>query len=316
MKTVSFTGKGALSVREGSVAGPGGNQVRVKMKACGLCLYDAKCIKDTSVDPVYSAMPGHEGVGIVMEVGKGVTDIEPGDKVTSIAFGGALSEEYIADRSTVAKIPKEVDRYEHWIAEPATCVVSALRLLRIEPGMDVVVIGTGYMGLLIIQGLPKEYIRTLTAVDILDDRLVLAKKYGAGFAVNAKRDDPVKAALDAARGKVDLVIEAVGTPGVLAKATEMLKNSGKLCIFGHHAVDETVPTNAWHMKGIEVLNTTPFMSKSFPKDLADAVRLMEKGTYDQSGLVSKTYRYPQLEHALHELSPKPPEVIKSVLVNY
>jgi Zn-dependent alcohol dehydrogenase len=81
-------------------------------------------------------------------------------------------------------------------------------------------------------------------------------------------------------------------------------------------VDETAPTGSWHMKGTEVLNTTPFTSKNFSKDLSDAVRLMEKGRFRQEELVSRTYSYDQLERALHELSPKPPEVIKAVVLNY
>jgi threonine dehydrogenase-like Zn-dependent dehydrogenase len=196
------------------------------------------------------------------------------------------------------------------------CVVNSLRHLRIEPGDDVVVYGTGYMGLLIIQGLPKEYIRTLVAIDTLDDRLDLAKRYGAEHTVNAKRDNPVEAVRDIAGGKVDLVIEAVGLPGIIPKATDMLKNGARLCVFGHHAVDETLPTGSWHMKGTEVLNTTPFNSKNFSKDLSDAVHLMEKGHFRQENLVSRTYPYDQLERALRELTPKPPDVIKAVLLNY
>jgi L-iditol 2-dehydrogenase len=315
VRQVVFEGGGRMSVRRGPVGDPADNQVLVHMKACGICLYDTKCFKDSSVDPVYSARPGHEGVGIVAETGKNVLDIEPGDKVTSVTFGGALSEMYLADRVSVAKIPRGVSRYEHWVAEPAACVVNSLRHLRIEPGDDVVVYGTGYMGLLIIQGLPKEYIRTLVAIDILDGRLELAKRYGAGHTVNANRDNPVEAVLDAAGGKVDLVIEAVGLPGIIPKATDMLKNGARLCLFGHHAADETVPTGNWHMRGIEVLNTTPFNSKNFSKDLSDAVRLMEKGRFNQEELVSRTYPYDQLERALHELSPKPPDVIKAVLLN-
>jgi threonine dehydrogenase-like Zn-dependent dehydrogenase len=315
-KQVVFESGGRMSVRRGPAGVPGDDQVLVRMMACGICLYDTKCFKDPAVDPVYSARPGHEGVGVVVETGKNVRDMSPGDKVTGVTFGGALSEMYLADRSTVAKIPGSVSRYEHWIAEPAACVVNSLRHLRIEPGDDVVVYGTGYMGLLILQGLPKEYIRTLVAIDVLDDRLALAKKYGAEHAVNARRENPVEAVLDLAGGKVDLVIEAVGLPGIIPNATDMLGNGARLCLFGHHAVDETVPTCAWHMRGIEVLNTTPFNSKNFPKDLVDAVGLMEKGRFGQEDLVSRTYPYEQLERALHELSPKPPEVIKAVLLNY
>ncbi len=61
----------------------------------------------------------------------------------------------------------------------------------------------------------------------------------------------------------------------------------------------------------------PYFISSHPGcTTEDAVRLMEKGRFNQEVLVSRTYPYDQLERALHELSPKPPEVIKAVLLNY
>jgi threonine dehydrogenase-like Zn-dependent dehydrogenase len=315
-RTVVFQGSGKMSAERARIESPGPGQVLVQMKACGICHYDTKCFKKPQQDPVYSARPGHEGVGIIAEVGAGVTDLRPGDKVTSVTFGGALSEMYLAERDTVARIPAEVETYEQWISEPIACVVNCLRHLGIEPGDDVVVLGSGYMGLLLIQGLPKEYIHTLIAIDVLDDRLALAKKYGAGRTVNAAKEDPVKAVQDITGRKVDLVIEAAGVPGAISQATDMLRNGARLCMFAHHAVDEVVPTNAWHMKGLHVMNTTPFTSKSFPKDLVDAVRLMEQGRFSQQDLISRLYTPDQLERALHELTPKPPEVLKAVVKNY
>jgi threonine dehydrogenase-like Zn-dependent dehydrogenase len=315
-RTVVFGPAGTMGGEQARVDGPGFGQVLVQMKACGICHYDIKCFKNPGQDPVYSARPGHEGVGVVVEVGAGVQDLRAGDKVTSVMFGGALSDFYLADRGTVARIPSDVERWEQWISEPIACVVNSLRYLAVEPGDDVVVLGAGYMGLLLAQGLPKEFIHSLIAIDLLDDRLALAKKYGADRTVNAGKDDPVKAVQEITGRKVDLVIEATGAAGAIGQATEMLRNGGRLCVFGHHAVDETVPTNAWHMKGLHVMNTTPFTSRSFPKDLADAVRLMERGRYTQEDLITKVYAPGELKDALHDLSPKPPGVIKAVMRNY
>jgi threonine dehydrogenase-like Zn-dependent dehydrogenase len=225
-----------------------------------------------------------------------------------------MAELYAAERRDVARIPDEVKQYEYWIVEPVACVVNALRLLRIEPGEDVVVLGSGYMGVLIVQGLPKEYIRHLIVTDLRSDRLELVQKYGAE-AINAD-SDVVEAVLDTCGRKVDTVIEATGAPGTIEQGTRMLRNGGKLCIFGHHAVDEQVPTNAWHMQGIEVLNTTPFMSRDFGRDLIDAVRLMEAGTFDQSALITHHYPFEEAARGIAETMKQPPDMIKSVLVRY
>ncbi len=188
--------------------------------------------------------------------------------------------------------------------------------LSIEPGDDVVVIGCGYMGLLIIQGLPKDFIHNLTAIDIDDNRLSMAKKFGADKTVNSRDEDAVQAVLDISKNKVDVVIEAVGAKGVIKQATGMLKNGARICIFGHHAEDEVIPTGEWHMKGLNVLNTTPYMSKNFHKDLIDAVKLMEKGVFDQSELISHTYSFTDIKKAMEEVAENPSNLIKAVVTNY
>lgn len=262
---ISFRQKKQIVTIQRGVNPPEENQVIIRMKACGICQYDIKCYKETSTDPVYSDSPGHEGVGVVVAAGKNVESLRPGDKVTSYSFGSAFADYYTADINTVAALPQEVEDFKYWAAEPIACIVNSLRFLRIEPGDDVVVMGCGYMGLLFIQGLPKEFINNLIAIDIDDHRLSLARQFGAGTIINAQHLDPVQAVFDRNKRQADVVIEAIGEKGAIGQATDMIKMGGRLCIFGHHAEDESVPTGEWHMKGIEVLNTTPFTSKIFIK---------------------------------------------------
>lgn len=314
--TVTFDKPGSASFIDTDMPSPGHNEVLVRMKACGICKYDIKTFKDLTENTAYSQRPGHEGVGVVDAVGAGVKDLNPDDKVTTIYLGGAMAGMYLADLQSVARIPDAVTKYELWFAEPITCVVSALRLLSIEPGENVVVIGSGYMGVLLLQGLPKSYLHNLIVSEPVSHRRALAKKYGAGAVINPDTEDVVEAVLDTCGGPVDLVIEASGDPGTIEQGTKMLRNGGKLCIFGHHAVDEIAPTNAWHMQGINVLNTTPFMSVDFHRDLVDAVHLMERGVFDQSDLITHTYPFEDVARAMKETIEHPPGMIKSVLKNY
>ncbi len=316
VRAVTFNKPGLVSFIDTDIPSPGYDEVLVRMKACGICKYDIKTLKDLTENPRYSERPGHEGVGVVEAVGSGVKDLKPGDKVATIYLGGAMASMYLADLQSVARIPDAVTKYELWFAEPITCVVSALRLLSIEPGENVVVIGSGYMGVLLLQGLPRSYMHHLIVLEPVAERRALALKYGAGTVLNPETDDVVGAVLETCGGPVDLVIEASGDPGTIEQGTEMLRNGGRLCIFGHHAVDEIAPTNAWHMQGINVLNTTPFMSADFHKDLVDAVHLMESGVFDQSDLVTHTYPFGDAARAMEETIEHPPGMIKSVLKNY
>jgi threonine dehydrogenase-like Zn-dependent dehydrogenase len=330
-KKVVFNGVKSIAFKDVTVPRPKPGQVLVKMTACGICQYDIKCFLGREKDPAYLDWPGHEGVGVIVETGQGVSDLKPGDRITTIAFGGSLSEHFTADRKDVAKIPDDVKNDELWVSEPVACTVNALRQVRVEPGDDVVVIGSGYMGLLLIQGLPKEYICNLIAVDVDRRRLELAKKYGATEVIDPadlqpgspvegdsgpRPDELVNAVFDITGRKIDLVIEAVGKPGVIVPATKMLRNGGRLCLFGHHVEDEMIPTGAWHMQGLIVLNTTPFLSPDFSKDLVDAVKLMKNRVFDQTELITHRYKYSEIENAFAEVSEHPPGLMKSVLVNY
>jgi threonine dehydrogenase-like Zn-dependent dehydrogenase len=284
------------------------------MRACGICKFDIKCYKGALKNPDYCSAPGHEGVGVVEAVGPGVRDLSAGHKVSSFYLGGAMAERYLADHHTVARIPDEVEDYPLWVAEPVACVVSAIRLLGIVPGDRVVVLGCGYMGQLLIQGLPRELIPILVAVDTRNERLALAVKHGADQTVNASGEDPVRVVSHLLGREADVVIETVGLPGVLGQATDMLRPGGTLCIFGHHAEDELLPTDTWHMKGIRVLNTTPFSSRDFHRDLQDAVALTAKGVYDQHDLVQRVYPLAEVDRAMRETAHNA-GVLKAVLVS-
>jgi len=314
-RRILFPDNRTVSVIEEDITGPGDDQVLVRMKACGICKYDIKCYLHNETNIEYSRRPGHEGVGTVEAVGRNVRDIKQGDAVTSISFGGAMADYFIADKNTVVKIPATVTDFGAWVAEPVACAVNALRQVRLEPGDSVAVIGAGYMGLLLIQGLPGEFIERLLIIDIDENKLELAKSFGADVVINASYEDPVATVSRKLNGCADLVIEATGAPETIRQATDMLGNGGRLCLFGHHAVDETVPTNDWHMKGISVLNTTPFSSLNFYKDLQDAVTLMKKGVFDQSSLINRSYSFNDIEKAMEELSAGPAGVIKAVLRN-
>lgn len=314
VKSVNLGGDRTALINTQVPSRPLYGQVLVKMRACGICQYDIKCFTGDVADQVYSASPGHEGVGIVEEVGEGVSDIQPGDKVTSTFLGGAMADYFVADRKSVEKIPAEVSEYQFWISEPVACVVNMLRQLQIEPGDRVVLIGCGYMGLLILQGLPDSYIERIVAIDVDEERCRLAERYGADVVINARQGDPVQCAFNALDGKAEVVIEAVGKPGTLSMASDMVEQGGRICIFGHHAAEELLPTGIWHMQGILVLNTTPFSSKNFHGDLTAAVRLMAKGVFDQHDLVNRIYPLSDAQRALGEVSQHSPDIIKAALV--
>ena len=83
MKThaaIAFSSDAALEIREVDLADPGPGEVRVKMQACGICRSDLSALegKETVEFPV---VLGHEGAGVVEEIGPGVSGLREGDRV-------------------------------------------------------------------------------------------------------------------------------------------------------------------------------------------------------------------------------------------
>jgi len=286
------------------------DEVLIETKACGICMGEIYVYRGELPG---GRVLGHEGVGVVAEVGEDVKNVKVGDKVTTLG-GPALAKYYKTEEQNVAKIPQNVEDYAVWISEPLACVVNGIRGASIEIGDDVCLIGCGYMGLLLLQAMPKNYINHLVALDILDQRLEMAREFGAEYVLNPRDGDPVEKIKEFMKGKADVVIEASGAHGTLYLATDLIKPGGKLVIFGRHVIDEKVPTEKWHSMGLKVLNTAPLFSSNFNKDFHDAVNLLKKGVFNQERLITHRFSFDDPETAFKEASKKPPDYIKGVII--
>jgi threonine dehydrogenase-like Zn-dependent dehydrogenase len=305
-----YLSKGVAKTVEIKVPKTKANEVLIETKACGICMGDIYLYQGNL--PSKGGVFGHEGAGIVADVGSEVKNIQVGDKVTALG-GPAFAQYYTTNCRNVAKIPADMEDFAPWISEPVACVVNGIRGAGIEIGDNVCIIGCGYMGLLLIQAMPRTYLNRLVAIDIKEDRLKLAKQFGAEILLNPKNVDSAKEAKKLFGGEADVVVEASGALGTLGLATELVKPGSKLVIFGRHVIDEKVPTEVWHTKGLKVLNTAPHSSLDFIEDFCDAVNLLRKGVFNQNALITHRFPYTQAEKAFKTASEKPEGYVKGVL---
>ena len=189
-------------------------QIRVRVEACGLCHTDIHAAHgDWPIKPSPPFIPGHEGVGIVDELGPGVTEVALGDRVAMPWLGyacgtcdycvsgwetlcesqqnmgysidGAFGEYAIAYARYVVKVPEAIDPFD---AAPLTCAgvttYKAVKVAGIRSSDLVAVFGVGGLGHLAIQYAAIAGGRVV-AVDLVDEKLELARELGAEFTVNA-----------------------------------------------------------------------------------------------------------------------------------
>ena len=245
---------------------PGPGEVRVRMRAAGLCHTDLTQVRDARFTPI---LLGHEGVGEVESVGEGVDGIQPGDRVLlswkvpcgrcrrcragalhlcedvaglaasrcrrdGVPIGAMLNTGCFCEHVVLpadAAVPIDVDLPDEEAAlvgcAVATGVGAALWTAAIEPGAAVAVFGAGAVGLNVISGARLAGAREIVAVDPDERRLELAGVRGATLAL----------APGVAFDPVDYAFEAVGDTAVMAQALEALAPGGELVLVGAAARD-------------------------------------------------------------------------------
>jgi alcohol dehydrogenase, propanol-preferring len=236
------------------------DQVLVKIEACGVCHTDVHAADgDWPVKPTPPFVPGHEGIGRVVEVGRSAKGIKEGDRVgipwlfeacgrcdycltsretmcESATYGGytangGFAEYCAAPADYVGRIPDGVDSVA---AGPIICagvtVYKGIKVADCKPGEWFVVSGVGGLGHLAIQ-YAKAMGLCVAAVDVADDKLELAKSLGASLTVNAKNVDPVKAIQEGIGGAQGVLITAV-SKGAFAQGTGMLRRGGTCVLNG------------------------------------------------------------------------------------
>lgn len=239
-------------------AGPG--EIVVKIEASGVCHTDLHAAEgDWPIKPTPPFIPGHEGVGRVAEVGRGVTAVREGDRVgipwlhhacgqcrscvtgwetlcrsdpqyTGYTVNGGFAEFVRADPVYVGHLPDGLDFAP---AAPILCagvtVYKGLKECDLRPGQTVVISGIGGLGHLAVQ-----YARAMglhvIAVDVAPDKLDLAQRLGAGAVVNAAQEDPV--AEVTRLGGADGVLVTAVSNSAFAQAVGMLSPGGTMSLVG------------------------------------------------------------------------------------
>lgn len=251
-----------LVVEEIDLPEPGPGQALVKVLYSGVCHTDLHAAHgDWPVRPTPPFVPGHEGVGEVVEVGEGVTRIKKGDIVGNAWFwsacgqcefcetgretlcpdqrnggytvDGSFGQYMLVDAAFAPVIPKGVDLAA---AAPILCagvtVYKGLKEAEVRPGQWVLISGVGGLGHIAIDYARAMGMRVVT-VDVSDDKSELARAHGAELAVNALTDpDPVATIKEFTGGGVHGGLVTAANGKAFTQAVAALRRGGTLSLVG------------------------------------------------------------------------------------
>ena len=291
---------------------PAEGEVRVRLEGCGVCGSNLPVWEGQPwfTYPFPPGAPGHEGWGIVDEVGGGVADLVPGTRVAALS-GHAYADYDIAPAGAVVPIPASLaDRRVP--GEAMACAVNVVRRSGLVPGMRLAVVGIGFLGAAIVRLAAREGAR-VTAVSRRRFALDVAASQGAARLVPF---DDVRAAIAAAgRDGYDAVIEAAGTQSALDVAAALVRVRGRLVIAGYHQDGpRQVDMQSWNWRGLDVINAHERDPQVYVDGMRTALALAETGEWDPSGLITHTFPLSELDRALTLLSTRPEGFLKAVVM--
>ena len=244
MQAVFFDAIDKLRVGTTEVPKYDDDEILLKIHSAGICGTDVHILKG-EYGGHFPIIPGHEFSGEVIEVGKAVESLVPGDRVTVHPGAGygvytpGGFEDYARIRERNAHKIGELTYDEGALIEPLACVVNGIDTVGVHLGDEVLVVGAGPIGLLLMQVAKLAGAQSVAVADIAEEKLGKAKELGANETFVAG-DDLKAQLLDAHPRGFHLTIDATGHPKAQQQMLGFTRTGGRFLLFGVAAPDATM----------------------------------------------------------------------------
>ncbi len=302
---------------------PGFGEVVVRIRSCGFCQTDYKAIKGIRRNVRFPFIPGHEPAGVVAATGPGVEHFKEGDEVICQPSGycglcrhcragdthycehafttggdgpedvwpGAFAELMKTRASCLLAKPAGISFDAAALTEPLSGAWKGLiQKSEMRVGEDVVILGTGGIGLLCLMVAKAAGAGRLVAVDPSPFARRSALALGATAAIDPAGEDPVRRVYEILPDGPDLVVEAAGPIEAVKLMVALRRRGTRWNVFGI-TTHETFELDGGRTHFLEGRMDTSFGTT--PLAMAQAVRLMERGLVDPEKIIS--HRFPLTE---------------------
>ena len=341
-----FYGVNDIRVEEVPRPHPGFGEAVIRVELTTICGTDVHIVKGEY--PVQKGLIiGHEAVGIVHELGSGVTGYQIGDRVLVGAItpcgqcraclSGQLSQcghgesyealggwrfgntingtqaEYLLvpyAQANLAKIPKEVTNEQAvLLADIASTGFSGAESAKVRLGDSVVVFAQGPIGLCATVGAKLMGASMIIAVDGDENRLAISKKLGADVVLDFRNTDVVNEVKRLTDGGTDVAIEALGTQGTFENALRCLRPGGTLSSLGVYSGKLEIPYQAF-AAGIGDYRIVTTLCPGGKERMRRLLSIVQSGRFDPSVLVTHTYSLNRIKDAYKLFSERSDGVLK------
>ena len=261
MKALVYEGPRKVTLKDMPKPTAGYREVLIETKAVGICGSDLGIYKGEFPKIEPPLIIGHEGGGIVREVGNGVTAVKEGDRVAvspilycghcdfcrqgrfslcdnlqtigMIGAQGEYAEYFVTPEQNCDILPQSIPWPIVGLIDTLAGPALAMQRPKLPLGATVAVFGPGPAGLFFAKLAKLSGAAEVYLMGTRDERLALGPKYGADLTINVHQEDTKSTILGHTKGKgVDVVIEAAGSAQSLNEAIAILRKGGSLLLYG------------------------------------------------------------------------------------
>ena len=311
MKSAVFYGKHDLRVEDHPMPEMGAHDVLIRVKACGVCGTDVHIYEGDpgAAEVTPPTILGHEFSGVVEAVGSGVRNCRPGDRVCvdpncycgacepcrngvvhfcehMIGYGttvdGGFAEYCAVNERQVYQLGKNTSFEQGAMTEPVACCLHGIDLCEIRPGHQVVVIGGGMIGLLMVQLAKLVGAARVALLEPVESKREVGRQLGADVCIDSLHEDVGARLREAGITWVNTVIECVGRPSTIEQAIDLAGNKAVVMMFGLTKPDEVISVKPFQIFQKELELKSSYINPCTQKRALD---LIDSGRLDVSSMV-------------------------------
>ncbi|MFZ7256119.1 alcohol dehydrogenase catalytic domain-containing protein [Avibacterium avium] len=309
------------------------DQVLIKVESVGICGSDIGAYRGTNPLVSYPRILGHEIVGRILEIGKGIPEnIKIGDRVIvdpyvycgkcypcsigrtnccstlnviGVHIDGGMQEIISHPAHLITKVPDNVPLALLPLAEPLTIALHAIHRTNVKEKEFVTIIGAGAIGLMAALA-SKLYGATPILIDILDKRLDYAKSIGVEYTINSLKENPLEKIQNITNNNLSqVVIEASGANEAIQNTLKFASFAGRIALTGWPKKETPLPTNIITFKELDI-----YGSRTSKGEFEEALSLLSTGKFNAKDIVTKVISFDEIPEYIQKLSDEPDNYLK------
>jgi L-iditol 2-dehydrogenase len=317
------------------------DEVLIQVMSCGICGSDVHGMDGSTGRRIPPVIMGHEASGVIQELGHGVKNWKIGESITfdstvypqddwytkkgfynlsdnrqvlgvsceEFKRDGAFADLVAVPQHILYRIPDNVSFDQAAMTEPAAVAMHAVNLSPVNKGDVAVVVGAGMIGLFVIQILKIRGCSQVIAIDISDNQLNMAKKFGADLTLDAANVDLYKEIYNLTDNRgADSAFEAVGTTVTVKTAIKSVRKGGSVTLIGNLSKDIEIPLQSVVTRQIRLQG-----SCAIAGEYPEVLQLIGEGKINVDAMLSATAHLSEGAEWFDRLYNKEPGLMKVVL---